>query len=143
MGDREKNIRLAVDKINRLQKVEVIKVSSFIETMPVGGPAQGKFLNAAIEIRTDLSPYELLVSLQEIESELGRVRTVKNGPRTIDLDILIFGDKEINDRGLVLPHPGIKERGFVLTPLGEIAPNIVKGLLDGNNKNNSGINKRN
>lgn len=134
LGDREKNIRQAVDMINRLRKTKVEKTSSIIETLPVGGPAQGKFLNAAVKIQTGLSAHGLLACLQRIESELGRVRRVKNGPRTIDLDILFFNDMKINDKDLILPHPRIKEREFVLVPLKEIAPNLVKELLNENNK---------
>jgi len=133
MGDRNKNIQLAIDMIGRLKETRVAKVSSIIETLPVGGPRQGKFLNAAIEVHTELSPRELLVKLQEIESGLGRVRFEKNDPRTIDLDILFYGDKKINEQGLVVPHPGIKERDFVLTPLKEIAASTVEKLLHENN----------
>lgn len=133
MGDRNKNIQTAIEMISRLKETRVTKVSSMIETLPVGGPAQGKFLNAAIEIHTELPPQELLVKLQEIESGLGRVRFEKNGPRTIDLDILFYGDKKINEPGLVVPHPGIKERDFVLIPLKEIAASTVEKLLHENN----------
>jgi len=133
MGDRNKNIQLAIDMIGRLKETRVTKVSSIIETLPVGGPRQGKFLNAAIEIHTELPPRELLVKLQEIESGLGRVRFEKNGPRTIDLDILFYGDKKINEPGLVVPHPGIKERDFVLIPFKEIAASTVERLLHENN----------
>jgi len=129
LGDRDKNIRLALDKINQLKDTKVTKFSSIIETEPVGGPPQAKFLNAAIEIETQFSPRELLTNLQDIEQKLGRVRTVKNGPRTIDLDILFFNNKKINEQDLIVPHPKILEREFVLTPLREIAPEIVKKLL--------------
>jgi dihydroneopterin aldolase/2-amino-4-hydroxy-6-hydroxymethyldihydropteridine diphosphokinase len=133
IGDRNKNIQLAIDKINQLRETKVTKISSIIETIPVGGPAQEKFLNAAIEIETLLSPRELLTHLQKIESALGRVRIVKNGPRTIDLDILFYDDKKIREEDLVVPHPRIKKREFVLNPLKEIAGHIVEKLFNENN----------
>lgn len=141
LGQRKKNIELAIDKINRLSETKVAKISSVIETLPVGGPKQGKFLNAAIEIKTGLSPRKLLACLQEIEHGLGRKRVVKNGPRTIDLDILFYGDKKIKEKDLVVPHPRIKERQFVLVPLKEIAGNIVKEYLDGDYKKNQRVKK--
>ena len=129
LGNRQENIRLAIDKINRLKNTKVTKSSSIIETEPAGCPPQGRFLNAVAEIQTSLSAQELLNSLQRIEKELGRVRTVKNGPRTIDLDILLFEGQNINEKDLIIPHPRIKEREFVLAPLREIAPQIVKKLF--------------
>jgi 2-amino-4-hydroxy-6-hydroxymethyldihydropteridine diphosphokinase len=130
LGDRKEYIRLAIEKIRELKETRVTKISSLIETEPVGGPPQEKFFNAAIEIQTNLSAPALLRHLQKIESQLGRVRTVKNGPRTIDLDILFYGDKQINQTNLIVPHPRIKEREFVLAPLREIAPGIAKKLFD-------------
>jgi 2-amino-4-hydroxy-6-hydroxymethyldihydropteridine diphosphokinase len=136
LGDRRKNLMQAIEKIGRLQNTKVTKTSSIIETEPVGGPPQGKFLNACLEIQTELSARELLKNLQNIESELGRVRTVKYGPRTIDLDILLFNDKQIKDKDLTVPHPKILEREFVFAPLKEIAPDTVKKLLHEVNQNN-------
>ncbi len=133
LGDREKNIRTAIDKVNRLKDTRVSKVSSLIETAAVGGPVQGKFLNAAMEIETELAPRDLLSGLLEIESELGRQRLEKNGPRTIDLDILLYADDKINEEGLVVPHPRMLERDFVLIPLREIAPAVAEKLLNENN----------
>ena len=136
LGDRDKNIRLALDKINQLKDTKVTKRSFIIETEPVGGPPQGKYLNAAIEIETQFSPHELLTNLQNIEQKLGRARTIKNGPRTIDLDILFFNNKKINEQDLIVPHPKILEREFVLTPLKEIAPEMIKKLLHEDNQKN-------
>jgi len=136
LGDRALNIQLAIEKIKQIQNTKITKISSIIETLPVGGPAQGKFLNAAIEIQTNISCRELLKNLQTIESELGRLRTVKNGPRTIDLDILFCEDLQIREKDLIVPHPRIKEREFVLTPLREIAPGIVKKLFDEDSQDN-------
>jgi len=134
LGDRRENFKLAIDKINRIKDTKVTKTSSIIETSPIGGPPQAKFLNAVIEIQTDLSPRELLTDLQNIEQALGRKRTVKNGPRTIDLDILLFENQKINEQDLVVPHPRIKEREFVLNPLKEIAPQALERLLNENHQ---------
>ena len=102
----------------------VVRVSSLIETKAVGGPAQGDFLNGAVEIQTSLGPRELLKMLQGIEGALGRVRHERWGPRTIDLDILLYGDEVVQEPDLVIPHPLMHERAFVLKPLAEIAPDV-------------------
>jgi len=121
LGNRRKNIKLAIQKISALKYTEVIKSSRMIETEPVGGPVgQGKFLNAALKIRTSLSPLILLKKLKSIEKQLGREKTVRNGPRTIDLDILFYGDRIINSKNLTIPHPRVFEREFVIKPLLEI-----------------------
>jgi 2-amino-4-hydroxy-6-hydroxymethyldihydropteridine diphosphokinase len=104
-------------------------VSAIIETAPVGGPPQGSFLNGVVEIETTLSPKDILTSLQEIENALGRVRTKRWGPRTIDLDILLYGDEVIGEPDLVIPHPMMHERAFVLKPLAEIAPDVRHPVL--------------
>jgi 2-amino-4-hydroxy-6-hydroxymethyldihydropteridine diphosphokinase len=134
LGDRLTNINLAVAKIRQLKETKVTKMSSVIETPPVGGPPQAKYLNAAVEISTSLGPRELLTSLQNIESGLGRIRTIKNASRTIDLDILLYDDLVINEPGLILPHPRMREREFVLTPLKEIAPGVTKRFINENNQ---------
>jgi len=121
LGDRQKSIRLAIKKINALKDTKIIKVSKIIETEPIGGPGgQGKFLNAALKIKTDTSPFMLLKSLKSIEKELGRVKTVRYCPRVIDLDILFYGNRVINRKDLKVPHPKIFEREFVIKPLLEI-----------------------
>ena len=118
LGDRHKNIRLALEKISSLKNTKIVKLSKIIETDPVGGPSrQGKFLNAVLKIKTDLTPLKLLKQLQKIENELGRRRTVRWGARTMDLDILLFGDKVIERKELKVPHPRLMERDFVLKPL--------------------------
>ena len=121
-GDRRKNIILAVGKINDLKDTKVIKLSRLIETKAVGGPAgQGKFLNAALKIATELSPLNLLKKLQNIEQELGRPkRHIRYASRAIDLDILFYGGKVINAKELKVPHPRIFEREFVIKPLLDI-----------------------
>ncbi len=128
LGDRKFYIESAIKKIQILPNTKVKKVSSIIETAPQGGPAQGPYLNAVLEIETGLSPYQLLRELQQIESGLGRVRVVVNGPRTIDLDILFYGDLYMQEEALCIPHPRMQERDFVMFPLKEIAPELVKSL---------------
>ncbi len=128
LGDRQYYILSAIKMVRTLNLTRVKKVSSVIETKPQGGPVQGMYLNGVMEIETELLPYQLLKELQRIEAALGRVRTVKFAPRTIDLDILIYGDSRIDEEGLCLPHPMIRERDFVLEPLKEIAPLVAKKL---------------
>jgi len=120
LGDRKKHIEDAIEKLKNIEGVEVKRVSSIYETEPVGGPKQGKYLNGAIEIETGLGPRELLGKLQDIEKKLGRKKTVKNGPRTIDLDILLYGDNKIDEPDLKIPHPNMREREFVMKPIKEI-----------------------
>lgn len=121
LGDRQKNIKTAIKKIKELKDTRLIKVSTFSETKPVGGPpAQGNYLNGALKIKTLLSPKALLKNLKKIEQELGRTKTVRYGPRTIDLDILLYSDKIISTKELTIPHPRMFEREFVLKPLLEI-----------------------
>jgi len=121
LGNRRKNIESAVKTINSLKKTKALKLSRIIETNAVGGPRyQPKFLNAALKISTGLSPLVLLKNLKQIELELGRIKTVRWGPRIIDLDILFYGDKVVNTEELKIPHPRVFERSFVLKPLSEI-----------------------
>ena len=121
LGDRRKNIKLAVKKINALKGTKVSKQSKIIESEPIGGPqGQGKFLNVALKIKTELSPSMLIKKLKDIEKELGRKETVRNGPRTVDVDILFYGNKIIKRKNLVVPHPRMFKRDFVLKPLSEI-----------------------
>lgn len=121
LGDRRKNIRVALEKIRKLEDTKIIRISKIIETKPVGGPGdQNKFLNAALKINTGLSPIKLLKRLQGIEQELGRKKTVRFGPRVIDLDILLYGNKIIQRKNLEISHPRMFEREFVLRPLFQI-----------------------
>lgn len=121
IGDRSKNIRAAIRKINLLKNTKVVKHSSFFQTAPVGGPVgQPKFLNAAFKIKTSLSPLKLLKTLKNIEKQLGRLVSVRNGPRKIDLDILLYGDEVVNRKGLIIPHPRMFGRDFVIKPLTEV-----------------------
>ena len=123
LGDRRKNIDAAIEKLRQVNEVEVKKVSSIYETEPVGGPKQPDYLNAVMEIETTLGPRKLLAVLHEIEDHLGRKRSVKDGPRTIDLDMLTYGDEKIDEPDLKIPHPRMNEREFVLKPLGDICKN--------------------
>ncbi len=121
LGNRRKNIKSAIRKITALRKTKVIKVSKLIESNPVGGPSgQGKYLNGAVKIQTELLPRILLKELKKIEYELGRIKTVRNGPRVIDLDILLYADKMINTKKLIVPHPRMFFRDFVIKPLLEV-----------------------
>jgi 2-amino-4-hydroxy-6-hydroxymethyldihydropteridine diphosphokinase len=128
LGDRQQNIKTALRKIRSVSGTKVDRISSIIESLPQGGPVQGPYLNAVARIETDLGPYQLLAELQSIELALGRVRAAVNGPRTIDLDILTYGDACIEEEALCVPHPRILEREFVLTPLREIAPHMIEKI---------------
>jgi 2-amino-4-hydroxy-6-hydroxymethyldihydropteridine diphosphokinase len=131
LGDRRDYLDRALQALQEHPNIEVTQVSSYQETAPVGGPAgQPDFLNAAAELKTDLSPRELLSVLLQVEQALGRVRRERHGPRTIDLDLLLYEDQVIQESGLTVPHPAMHERGFVLKPLAEIAPRVVHPLLD-------------
>jgi 2-amino-4-hydroxy-6-hydroxymethyldihydropteridine diphosphokinase len=130
LGDRRDFLERALHALREHPGVFVGRVSSFRETKPVGGPrGQGAYLNAAAELQTDLAPLELLRLLLEVERRLGRVRGERWGPRTIDLDLLLYGDLVCTTPELTLPHPRLHERRFVLEPLDEVAPLMVHPLL--------------
>jgi len=121
LGDSNAIVHSAFDAINNIPKTTLTQRSSLHQTKPMGPQDQPDYLNAAAEIKTTLSPYELLKELQRIENEHGRIRTEERwGPRTLDLDLLLFGDEKINTPDLIVPHPGLFERDFVLKPLLEI-----------------------
>lgn len=122
LGDRKANIEKAVKLVKLIKGVKVQKSSSIYETKPVAGPPQGKFLNGVLKIKTSINPFKLLRELQNIEKHLGRKRKRKFGPRTIDLDILLFGRKKISDKNLKVPHPRMHKRDFVLRGLRELMP---------------------
>jgi 2-amino-4-hydroxy-6-hydroxymethyldihydropteridine diphosphokinase len=126
LGNRRQILEGAIRALADVPGVTVQRVSSFLETEPVGGPPeQGMYLNAAIAIETTLGPFELLGVLQQIEARFGRARTVYWGPRTLDLDLLLYDDRIMDTPSLSVPHPGLKSRMFVLEPLAEIAPFAV------------------
>ena len=122
LGDRKGHLCAAIAEIRQIEGVVSVRCSSFYETAPVGGPPQPALLNAAAEIETRLEPPRLLDALQRIENEMGRTRTVRWGPRVIDLDILLCGDRVLRTPRLQVPHLRMHERRFVLEPLCEIAP---------------------
>lgn len=122
LGDREDNLLNAIKKISKMKTTAVLKKSDIYETKPVGYLPQDKFLNMVIEIETCLKPYNLLSELLKIESELERKREIKWGPRTIDVDILLFDDLYEDSPKLRIPHERMYERAFVLVPLKEIYP---------------------
>jgi len=123
LGDRSANLRAAVSHL-RKAGVHPTRSSSCYETEPVGPQDQGKFLNAVIEVRSSLEPRELLDLCKEIERRLGRQPTIRWGPRLIDIDILLWGDRVIDEPDLRVPHPEMPNRAFVLAPLDEIAPEV-------------------
>jgi 2-amino-4-hydroxy-6-hydroxymethyldihydropteridine diphosphokinase len=130
VGDRELALRTALSKLGKTPGVEVVRSSTFLENPAVGGPEDSPpFLNAAAEIRTTLGSHALLHELLEIERSMGRSRREKWAPRNIDLDILLFGDHIISSDDLIVPHPLMHERRFVLQPLAEIAPDVVHPTL--------------
>ena len=123
IGDREAHLASALEEIRRLPGTQLMKSSAWIETEPIGGPPQGKFLNGAAAIETGLPPETLLHYLQKIEQKLGRpLKRIPWGPRVIDLDLLTYKDLLLKTPELTLPHPRMQERPFVLIPLAEIAP---------------------
>jgi len=122
LGDRLGNLSRAVDAIAHLPESHVENVSHAYESVPAYEQDQPHFLNAVIEVSTGLEAHALLEFLQDTEAEMGRIRQADNGPRVIDLDLLLYGDEERVSDDLTLPHPGITERDFVVTPLLEIAP---------------------
>src|SRR5258705_3050054 len=119
VGDRAANLNTAIDRIGALGKVTA--VSSFYETEPVELTAQPWFLNCALELETEKMPRQLLAGILKIEKEMGRQRVQKKGPRTLDIDILLFGNSIVKAKGLTIPHPAMHQRRFVLEPLAEIA----------------------
>ena len=125
IGDRLTHIQNAIDALSKTEGITLQKISSIYKTAPVGYEAQAHFLNGVAAIQTDLSPLSLLHTLKDIETAIGRKHRVRWGPREIDLDILIYGDLCLQTEKLVIPHPEMHLRRFVLAPLAEIAPDLV------------------
>lgn len=125
LGDRRAYLRSAVKRLP-----DVVAVSKLYETDPVGGPpGQGAYLNCVVELRTSRTPRELLTAAQAAEAAAERVRKERWGPRTLDVDVLLVGDEVVDEPDLVVPHPRMWERGFVLVPLADLAPELVVGHL--------------
>ena len=123
LGDRIANLKAAVDALARVGEVDAL--SRVYETAPLYVTDQPPFLNMAVRARTDLAPHDLLARLKGMEDELGRVASVRYGPRLIDLDILLYGDAVVNSEVLVVPHPRLPERRFALAPLADVAATVV------------------
>ncbi|HEY6866390.1 MAG TPA: 2-amino-4-hydroxy-6-hydroxymethyldihydropteridine diphosphokinase [Candidatus Eisenbacteria bacterium] len=125
LGERESMIRLALEDLSRLSLTRLVRASSLYDTEAVGEVDQPNFLNAVAQLDTELDPRRLLWNLMLIEKRLGRVRTRRWGPRTIDLDLLLFGDLVIDEPDLRVPHPELSRRSFVLVPLVELDPLLI------------------
>ena len=127
MGDKAAHMREAARRLESLGGIEAL--SSLYRTEPVGYEDQDWFLNAAVHLRTRLSPRAVLERILAMEREMGRIRTIKNGPRIIDIDLLLWGEAVIDEPGLTVPHPRIQDRLFVLAPLAEIASDLRHPVL--------------
>jgi 2-amino-4-hydroxy-6-hydroxymethyldihydropteridine diphosphokinase len=125
LGDKADQCERAISKILTFDHHKLLAKSSFFKTQPIGCTSQDWFVNGVIKIETDLGPVDLLRALKTIESQMGRTKTFRWGPRMIDLDILFFNDEEIHTEELDIPHPLIQERQFVLAPLAEIDRNLI------------------
>jgi 2-amino-4-hydroxy-6-hydroxymethyldihydropteridine diphosphokinase len=126
LGDRAETIARALELLREQDGIDVVAVSTLRDTDPVGFVEQPRFLNGAVAVETELAPQELLERLLAVELALGRTRDgARFGPRTIDLDLLIYGDVELAEPGLTIPHPRLAERRFALEPLAELDPELV------------------
>jgi 2-amino-4-hydroxy-6-hydroxymethyldihydropteridine diphosphokinase len=125
LGDRVAHLQSAVDGLHRAAAVTVVAVSRVYETDPVGGPDQDAYLNAVVAIDTALAPEALLALAQALERAAHRVRSERWGPRTLDVDLLLYDDEHVDTTDLTVPHPRMWERGFVLAPLRDVAPTLV------------------
>lgn len=126
IGEREAQLDEAIKILNNFEGIKVTQVSDIYETEPVGYTEQPNFLNLCVEIETTLAPRELLSCCLETEQQLHRVRVVRWGPRTLDVDILLYGNQIIEEENLTVPHPRMNERSFVLIPLNDIASNEIE-----------------
>ena len=131
LGDRLGYLQGAVTALAASPEVVIVRTSRVYETAPVGGPAQGPYLNAVIAVDTTIDAADLLAVAQRLEAEAGRVRGERWGPRPLDVDVLLVGDERVDSVGLTLPHPRMWERGFVLAPLADVAPELVTTPDDG------------
>jgi 2-amino-4-hydroxy-6-hydroxymethyldihydropteridine diphosphokinase len=131
LGDRLAHLQLAVDHLAAAAGVRVTAVSAVYETDPVGGPVQDDFLNAVVEVDTSLDPHDLLARAHDAETAARRVRTVRWGPRTLDVDVLWIDGYTSDDPALTVPHPRLSERGFVLAPLHDLDPTLAPRPRDG------------
>lgn len=135
VGDRWQYLRDAVARLP-----DVVRISPVYETDPVGGPeGQDPYLNLVVELSTDRSPRQLLEAAQAAEASAGRERTVRFGPRTLDVDVLLVGDQVVNESDLIVPHPRMWERAFVLVPLSDLAPELALDLAGKSRKSVVGV----
>jgi 2-amino-4-hydroxy-6-hydroxymethyldihydropteridine diphosphokinase len=133
IGNPAEQVRRAIDELASLPRTRLERVSSLYRTAPVGFIDQPDFVNAVAKVDTALAPRELLEALLDLENRHGRVREFPNGPRTLDLDILLYGDVQLREPGLIVPHARMHERAFAIVPLAEIAPDTVvpgRGRVD-------------
>jgi 2-amino-4-hydroxy-6-hydroxymethyldihydropteridine diphosphokinase len=130
LGDRLAHLQAAVDGLSATPDVRVVGVSRVYETTPVGGPPQGDYLNAVVAVDTELDARALLHVAQRLEQHERRVRTDRWGPRTLDVDVLLVGDVRVSEPDLVVPHPRLTERAFVLVPLADVAREWQVGTAD-------------
>lgn len=129
IGNSFLHLKEAVQLIHEIEKTSIMQVSSVYETDPVGMEDQEAFLNMVVEVKSDLNPQQLLAKCLEVENHLGRKRVIRWGPRTIDLDILLYNADHIKTESLIIPHPRMHERSFVLIPLLEINPSITHPIF--------------
>jgi len=139
LGDRVAHLQRAVDALAGVNGIRVTAVSRVYETAPVGGPPQDAYLNAAVAIETDLDAHELLARAQAIEALAARVRVERWGPRTLDVDVLLVGDTRVDSADLTVPHPRMWERGFVLAPLRDVAPDLVAAAATWEGVHDAGV----
>jgi 2-amino-4-hydroxy-6-hydroxymethyldihydropteridine diphosphokinase len=139
LGDRLGYLQLGVDALARVPGVVVRAVSRVYETAPVGGPPQDAYLNAVVAIETDLEPHELLRRCQHVEELAARERKERWGPRTLDVDILLMDGVRCDTEDLTIPHPRMWERGFVLAPLRDVAPDLVDAHLSWEGAREAGV----
>lgn len=125
MGNKEENLDYVVECLKDNEYFKNVKASAFIETEPYGGVEQDSFLNGAIKLQTIMSPHQLLAYIHVLEQDKGREREIHWGPRTLDVDILFYEDKVISDDDLIIPHPDMVNRSFVLDPMAELAPHFI------------------
>ena len=144
LGDRRAHIQRALELLSGSAGVKVLKVSSLLETRPLGGPpGQGMYLNGVAEIETAIGPRALLNTLKRVERSIGRPATsIRWGPRLIDLDILLYGKERVDEPDLKIPHPEMRNRDFVLRPIAEIAPRALADWETENGKRESGGKRR-
>ena len=129
LGEPVRQIRQALDELEKSPGVRLLGASSFYRTQPVGPVEQPPFINAVFALECGMNPHELLALLLSVEEKMGRIRRERWGPRVIDLDLLFFDEAIISEQGLEVPHPRLHERRFVLTPLVEIAPDIIHPVI--------------